>query len=96
MSERDPKSRFSSRVENYVKYRPPSPAAAIDLLKRECGLLEESVTADIGSGTGRESRTGTRSEYDTPGHSVGCTCCGECNKMGTIGIYCAKRLKSAM
>ena len=44
--------RFSSRVGNYVKYRPHYPAAVVDLLRRECGLAPASVVADIGSGTG--------------------------------------------
>jgi len=35
-----------------VKYRPSYPKAAIDLLEAECGLGEQSVTADLGSGTG--------------------------------------------
>lgn len=48
----DPTRRFSSRVENYVKYRPSYPGAAIDLLESECGLGEQSVAADVGSGTG--------------------------------------------
>lgn len=49
---RDPKLRFSSRVNNYIRYRPGYPAAALDLLRRECGLTSESRIADIGSGTG--------------------------------------------
>ena len=48
----DPTRRFSSRVENYVKYRPSYPRAAIDLLGSECALNEQSVIADVGSGTG--------------------------------------------
>ncbi len=48
----DSTKRFSSRVENYSKYRPGYPAAVIDLLHRECGLSAGSHTADIGSGTG--------------------------------------------
>lgn len=48
----DPVARFSSRVENYAKYRPTYPAAVIDLLKSECGLKPDSVVADMGSGTG--------------------------------------------
>ncbi|MEO6457362.1 MAG: class I SAM-dependent methyltransferase [Chloroflexia bacterium] len=52
MSIADSKQRFSSRVENYIKYRPSYPAGVIDLLKEECGLNENSVIADIGSGTG--------------------------------------------
>ncbi len=48
----DPTQRFSSRVENYVRYRPGYPPAVIDLLKNECGLNATSVIADIASGTG--------------------------------------------
>jgi SAM-dependent methyltransferase len=44
--------RFSSRVENYVKFRPGYPAALIELLQRECDLVAGSTVADIGSGTG--------------------------------------------
>ena len=49
---RDPRERFSSRVEDYVRYRPGYPDAAVDLLERECGLTADSVVADVGSGTG--------------------------------------------
>ncbi len=48
----DPTRRFSSRVENYAKYRPGYPKAIIGLLVSECGLTGQSVVADIGSGTG--------------------------------------------
>lgn len=48
----DPTRRFSSRVENYVKYRPDYPPAVVRLLEEECGLNGESVVADVGSGTG--------------------------------------------
>src|SRR5579862_5829531 len=48
----DPTQRFSSRVENYVRYRPGYPAAVIDLLKKECGLASSTVIADVASGTG--------------------------------------------
>ena len=47
-----PTQRFSSRVENYVKYRPGYPNGVIETLTRECGLTGKSVVADIGSGTG--------------------------------------------
>jgi SAM-dependent methyltransferase len=47
--------RFSSRVENYVKYRPGYPAGVIETLAKECGLTAKSVIADIGSGTGISS-----------------------------------------
>lgn len=48
----DSTKRFSSRVENYIKYRPSYPQALIDLLATECGLGSDSTIADIGSGTG--------------------------------------------
>lgn len=45
-------TRFSDRVEDYIRYRPRYPVAALDLLAAECGLSPDSVIADIGSGTG--------------------------------------------
>jgi SAM-dependent methyltransferase len=45
-------SRFSDRVENYVRYRPGYPPEAIQTLRRECGLTAEDVIADVASGTG--------------------------------------------
>lgn len=45
--------RFSSRVENYIKYRPGYPQAIIDLLQKECHLTTNALIADIGSGTGK-------------------------------------------
>jgi SAM-dependent methyltransferase len=45
-------SRFSDRVENYVRYRPGYPAEVLQVLKKECGLLPSHVLADIASGTG--------------------------------------------
>ena len=44
--------RFSNRVENYVKYRPGYPPEVLDLFETEMELTEESVLADVGSGTG--------------------------------------------
>ena len=49
----NPLSRFTTRVENYVKYRPGYPRAIIDLLQKECHLTTNAVIADIGSGTGK-------------------------------------------
>ena len=48
----DATTRFSDRVDNYVRYRPGYPAEVLDLLRRECGLTPQSVVADIASGTG--------------------------------------------
>ena len=48
----NPTERFSSRVENYIKYRPSYPPAVLDLLAAHHGLTPASVIADLGSGTG--------------------------------------------
>jgi SAM-dependent methyltransferase len=48
----DAKQRFSSRVADYVRYRPGYPAEALTLLRTECGLRAGHVIADMGSGTG--------------------------------------------
>lgn len=45
-------TRFSDRVENYVRYRPGYPLEALQTLKTECGLVPSHVVADIASGTG--------------------------------------------
>jgi SAM-dependent methyltransferase len=45
-------SRFSDRVENYVRYRPGYPPEVMQTLKAECGLVPGHVVADIASGTG--------------------------------------------
>ena len=52
MATTDPTLRFSTRVENYVRYRPGYPAAVIDTLRSECGLEPSSTVADIACGTG--------------------------------------------
>ena len=52
----DSKNRFSSRVENYVKYRPGYPPGVVETLRSACGLNKNSVVADIGSGTGLLAR----------------------------------------
>jgi SAM-dependent methyltransferase len=47
-----PTERFSTRVDNYARYRPGYPRAAIDLLEARCGLAPGAVVADVGAGTG--------------------------------------------
>ena len=42
MAVKTPTQRFSSRVGNYVRYRPGYPPAVIDLLKKECGLIPDA------------------------------------------------------
>jgi SAM-dependent methyltransferase len=48
----DSTQRFSSRVGDYVRFRPTYPPQVIQLLQDECGLVSASVVADIASGTG--------------------------------------------
>jgi ubiquinone/menaquinone biosynthesis C-methylase UbiE len=48
----DSTRRFSSRVENYIQYRPGYPNEVIETLRSECGLTSDSIIADVGSGTG--------------------------------------------
>ncbi len=48
---RDVKTRFSNRVDNYVKYRPGYPPEMLDFFS-SIGMSEDSIVADIGSGTG--------------------------------------------
>jgi SAM-dependent methyltransferase len=44
--------RFSSRVDDYARYRPGYPPPALELLRERCGLVPGAVVADLGSGTG--------------------------------------------
>src|ERR1700741_1621329 len=52
----DSTARFSSRVSAYVRSRPDYPSEVLSTLRRDCGLNESSIVADIGSGTGLLSR----------------------------------------
>ena len=45
-------SRFSDRVENYIRYRPDYPPEVLALLRSDCGLGPGHVIADIAFGTG--------------------------------------------
>src|SRR5262245_43550577 len=45
-------TRFSNRVENYVRFRPSYPEGVLQVLRDETSLTADSVIADIGSGTG--------------------------------------------
>src|SRR5579863_7812349 len=45
-------SRFSGRVENYIRYRPGYPPEVLHTLKTECGLMAAHIIADVASGTG--------------------------------------------
>jgi SAM-dependent methyltransferase len=49
----NPQQRFSNRAEDYAKYRPSYPAAAIDQI---LSGLEQPTVADVGAGTGISAR----------------------------------------
>ena len=51
-----PTTRFSDRVDNYVRYRPGYSREVIELLRSECGLRPDDFVADIASGTGLFTR----------------------------------------
>ncbi len=48
----DPTTRFTERVDDYVRARPRYPQAVVELLAEETGLTAEALIADIGSGPG--------------------------------------------
>jgi ubiquinone/menaquinone biosynthesis C-methylase UbiE len=62
-----PTTRFSDRVENYVKYRPSYPAEIIPFLEKYYNLRNDKRIADIGSGTGIFSELFLRSGYPVIG-----------------------------
>ena len=49
---RDPKARFSDRVEDYVKYRPRYGPEVVAAIEKACGLRADHIIADVGCGTG--------------------------------------------
>jgi SAM-dependent methyltransferase len=51
-----PKERFSSRVEDYIRYRPFYPRELMTLLEDECGLTPDWIVADVGVGPGNLAR----------------------------------------
>jgi SAM-dependent methyltransferase len=51
-----PTARFSNRADDYVRYRPSYPAAAIDALIAGLGAPETLFVGDIGAGTGISAR----------------------------------------
>jgi SAM-dependent methyltransferase len=52
---RDPRSRFTDRVDHYARYRPGYPAAVLDVLRDSGAIDVETIVADVGSGTGLSS-----------------------------------------
>lgn len=56
MATDDQTTRFSGRVDDYVKTRPSYPHGVLDVLREHCGLTASSVVCDLGSGTGLFTR----------------------------------------
>jgi SAM-dependent methyltransferase len=56
MNENNSTTRFSDRVQFYIKYRPKYPKEILNFFKREFKLSIRHKIADIGSGTGFLSR----------------------------------------
>ena len=56
MSTPESASRFSNRVEDYVRFRPGYPPALLRWLHDEQGVPREALVADIGAGTGISSQ----------------------------------------
>ncbi len=52
----NPQSRFTDRADDYAKYRPTYPAAALDWLLYNLGDPGKLRVADVGAGTGISSR----------------------------------------
>jgi ubiquinone/menaquinone biosynthesis C-methylase UbiE len=63
----DPLNRFSSRVQDYVKYRPGYPYEIAGFLATTCSLTPSSVIADVGSGTGIFSELLLRNDHSVFG-----------------------------
>lgn len=53
---RNPQGRFSDRAEDYAKYLPSYPTAAIDSILKGLAHPSQMVAADMGTGTGISSR----------------------------------------
>jgi SAM-dependent methyltransferase len=56
LSSYNPTGRFTGLADNYAKYRPNYPAAAIDFILAHCALGPGSLLVDVGCGTGISSR----------------------------------------
>ncbi len=52
----DPTKRFSTRVENYIRYRPGYPETLLPLLETHSSLRTGDVLVELGSGTGKLTR----------------------------------------
>jgi SAM-dependent methyltransferase len=65
---REPKARFSDRVEDYVRYRPGYPVEVVRTLERELGIVPRKTRiVDLGSGTGISAQLFLNEGYDVTG-----------------------------
>lgn len=60
-------TRFSDRVEDYVKYRPGYPVEIIAFLQKTYRLTTDKIIADIGSGTGISAKLFLDNHYSVTG-----------------------------
>ena len=63
----DATSRFSDRVDDYVKYRPSYPPAVIDAIESRARLPAGARIADVGSGTGISAKPWLERGYEVFG-----------------------------
>jgi SAM-dependent methyltransferase len=56
VSDLEPTLRFSDRAEEYARYRPTYPSAAIDAILEDLGPPSRLAAADVGAGTGISAR----------------------------------------
>ena len=61
---RDPTTRFTDRVADYIRYRPGYPDQIVAALEFETGIPAGAVVADIGSGTGISTELFLRHGYE--------------------------------
>jgi SAM-dependent methyltransferase len=66
--DRQPKARFSDRVDDYVRYRPGYSVEVVRTLESELGIVPRKTrVVDIGSGTGISAQLFLREGYDVTG-----------------------------
>ena len=58
---------FAPLADDYASYRPGYPGEVVDELVRVCGLTQDWIIADIGSGTGNSSRPFLEAGYQVIG-----------------------------
>jgi SAM-dependent methyltransferase len=67
-ADREPKARFSDRVDDYIRYRPGYPVEVVRTLERELGIVPRKTrVVDLGSGTGISAQLFLREGYDVIG-----------------------------